>query len=198
VGVFNGQTANRPEANNSLHAVARLAYPFELPNGQLLEIGASAYGGNFVLPSRSSGIAGPSEFDDRRVAGTFIWYPKPLGFAAEWTAGEGPEFNPAARRIEKQDLNGGYAMLIARVQGPGAHTFVPFVRWQRYEGGKKHELDARSYDVRELEIGTEWSPLRALELTAQYTISDRRYEDAATIGNHQKGNLLRLQLQVNY
>lgn len=198
VGVFNGQTANRPEANNSLHAVARFAYPFELPNGQLLEIGASAYGGNFVLPSRSNGIAGPSEFDDRRVAGMFMWYPKPLGFAAEWTAGEGPEFNPAARRIEKQDLNGGYAMLIAQVKGPGAHTFYPFVRWQRYEGGKKHELDARSYDVRELEIGTEWSPLRALELTAQYTISDRRYEDAATIGNHQKGSLLRLQLQVNY
>ena len=40
--------------------------------------------------------------------------------------------------------------------------------------------------------------VRALEFTAQYTISDRRYEDNATIGNRQKGQLLRLQLQVNY
>lgn len=197
-GVFNGQTANRPEANNSLHGVARFAYPFALPNGQLLEVGASAYGGNFVVPTRSTGVTGPSEFDDRRVAGTVIWYPKPIGFAAEWTTGEGPEFNPALRRIELQDLDGGYVMLITRVRGPGLQLWFPFVRWHSYDGGKKLEQDARSYRVRELEIGTEWSPMRALELTAQYTIADRRYEDNATIGNRQKGQLLRLQLQVNY
>jgi len=84
------------------------------------------------------------------------------------------------------------------VRGPGAQMFYPFVRWQTYEGGKKHEQDARSYDVKELEIGSEWQPVRALEFTAQYTISDRRYEDNATVGNRQKGRMLRLQLQVNY
>jgi hypothetical protein len=198
VGVYNGQASNRPEANNSLHGVARLAYPFALPNGQMFELGVSGYTGNIVVTGRSTGVTGPTEFNDQRVAGMFIWYPKPIGFAAEWTTGEGPEFNPSARSIEVQDLSGGYAMLIARARGPGGQMWYPFVRWQRYEGGKKHEQDARSYDVRELEIGTEWSPLRALEFTAQYTISDRRYEDAATIGNHQKGQLLRLQLQVNY
>jgi hypothetical protein len=199
-GVYNGQSSNRPEANNSLHGVARLAYPFAMPNGQILELGASAYTGNFVVTTRSTGVTGPSEFNDQRVAGMVILYPKPIGFAAEWTTGEGPEFNPAStpRRIEVQDLSGGYAMLIARVRGPGAQMFYPFVRWQRYDGGKKHEQDARSYDVKELEFGSEWSPVRALEFTAQYTISDRRYEDNATIGNHQKGQLLRLQLQVNY
>ncbi|MGQ0537373.1 MAG: porin [Gemmatimonadaceae bacterium] len=197
-GVYNGQSANRPEANNSLHGVARVAYPMALPNGQIVELGASGYTGKFVVTARSAGVTGPGEFADRRVAASLIWYPQPLGFAAEWTAGEGPEFNPAARRIELRDLSGGYALLIARVRGPGAQVFFPFVRWQSYDGGKKHEQDARSYDVRELEIGTEWSPVRALELTAQYTISDRRYEDAGTIGNRQKGELLRLQLQVNY
>jgi hypothetical protein len=196
-GVSNGQTANRAEANNSLHGIARFAYPFALPNGQVVEIGASGFTGNFVVTSRSTGVTGASEFDDRRVAGTIIWYPKPIGFSAEWTTGEGPEFNPADRSIELQDLSGGYAMVIARLRA-GSQMFYPFVRWQRYEGGKKNEQDARSYDMRELEIGTEWSPVRALEFTAQYTISDRRYEDAATIGNHQKGQLLRLQLQVNY
>jgi phosphate-selective porin O/P len=198
-GVYNGQSANRPEANNSLHGVARLSYPFALPNGQIVELGASAYTGNFVV-TRSAGVLGPSEFNDQRIAGMVIWYPKPIGFAAEWTAGEGPEFNPAStpHRIEVKDLSGGYAMLIARVRGPGAQMFYPFVRWQTYEGGKKHEQDARSYDVKELEIGSEWQPVRALEFTAQYTISDRRYEDNATIGNRQKGRMLRLQLQVNY
>ncbi|MGQ0641907.1 MAG: porin [Gemmatimonadaceae bacterium] len=198
VGVYNGQSSNRPESNNSMHGVARLAYPFALPNGQIVELGVSGYTGNFIVTTRSTGVTGPPEFDDRRVAGMIVWYPKPIGFAAEWTSGDGPEFNPGARRIEVQDLSGGYAMLIARVRGPAAQMWYPFVRWQRYEGGKKHEQDARSYDVKELEIGTEWSPVRAIEFTAQYTISDRRYEDAATIGNHQKGQLLRLQLQVNY
>ncbi|MGH7713799.1 MAG: porin [Gemmatimonadaceae bacterium] len=198
LGVFNGQSANRPEANNSLHGVARLAYPFALPKRQLFEVAASAYTGNFVVTSRSTGVTGPSEFDDRRVAGSVVWYPNPLGFSAEWTTGEGPEFDPATRQIELQDLRGGYAMVIGRVRGPAAQMWYPFVRWQRYDGGKKHELDARSYRVRELEIGTEWSPMRAIELTAQYTIADRRYEDNATIGNHQKGQLLRLQLQVSY
>ncbi len=198
LGVYNGQSGNRPEANNSLHGVARLAYPFELPNGQIVEVGASGYTGNFVVTTRSARVTGPSEFDDRRIAGTLIWYPKPIGVTAEWTMGKGPEFNPATGSIDLQDLSGGYALLIARVRGPGAQMFYPFVRWQSYDGGKKTEQDARSYDVKELEIGTEWSPVRALEFTAQYTISDRRYEDAATIGNRQKGRLLRLQLQVNY
>lgn len=197
-GGYNGQSANRPEANNSLHGLARLSYPFMLPNGQIVELMASGYTGKFAVTTRTAGVTGPADFDDRRVAGSLIWYPRPIGLAAEWTTGEGPEFNPAAGRIDVQDLSGGYAMLIARLRGPGGHQWYPFVRWQRYDGGKKHEQDARSYDVKELEIGTEWSPVRALELTVQYTISDRRYEDAGTIGNRQEGRLLRLQLQVNY
>ena len=128
VGVYNGQSGNRPEANNGMHGVARLMYPFELPNGQIVEAGISGYTGNFVV-TRSAGVTGPTEFDDRRVAGALIWYPKPIGFAAEWTAGEGPEFNPAANRIDVQDLTGGYALVSARVKGPGAQMFYPFVRW---------------------------------------------------------------------
>jgi hypothetical protein len=198
LGVYNGQGGNRPEANNGLHNVARLAYPFAMPNGQVVEVSASGYSGNFVVTARSAGVTGPTEFDDRRVAAALLWYPKPIGISAEWTTGKGPEFNPESRSIELQDLSGGYVQLIARLRGPGSHMFYPFIRWQSYDGGKKAEQDARSYRVRELEIGTEWLPLRALELTAQYTIADRRYEDAATIGNRQKGQLLRLQAQVNY
>jgi phosphate-selective porin len=77
-------------------------------------------------------------------------------------------------------------------------TFLPFVRYQYYNGGKKHELDARSYKVKELEIGVEWQPSKHFELVAMYTMSSRRYEDHARPSNYQRGNLVRLQAQVNF
>lgn len=32
-------------------------------------------------------------------------------------------------------------------------SFLPFVRYQYYNGGKKHEMDARSYLVWDWEVG---------------------------------------------
>ncbi len=77
-------------------------------------------------------------------------------------------------------------------------TFIPFTRFQKYSGGKKHELDARSYDVEELEIGMEWQPAKQFELVVMYTMSERRYEDFANQDNKQKGNLMRIQAQINF
>ena len=77
-------------------------------------------------------------------------------------------------------------------------VFIPFIRGQYYNGGKKHELDARSYRVREMEIGIEWQPVKQFELVAMYTISSRRYEDFALQNNLQRGNSLRLQAQINF
>jgi hypothetical protein len=76
--------------------------------------------------------------------------------------------------------------------------FYPFLRYHYYDGGKKFEQDARSYNVSELEIGMEWRPVRAFELVAHYTISSRRYEDFLNQDNLQTGRLLRLQAQVNF
>jgi hypothetical protein len=75
---------------------------------------------------------------------------------------------------------------------------IPFTRYHYYDGGKKHELDARSYSVRELEIGVEWQPMKNFEVVAMYTISKRRFEDAVTPVNYQKGSLVRIQLQANF
>ncbi|WP_317170501.1 porin [Hymenobacter terrestris] len=48
LGVFNGQTANRPELNNQRHVVARVTYPLEI--GQhIIEPGLQAYSGEYVL-----------------------------------------------------------------------------------------------------------------------------------------------------
>ena len=67
-----------------------------------------------------------------------------------------------------------------------------------YQGGKKHETDARSYEVNELELGIEWQPNKNFELVAMYTISERRFEDFKLQNNFQTGNLLRLQAQLNF
>jgi hypothetical protein len=75
---------------------------------------------------------------------------------------------------------------------------IPFARVQYYKGGKKHELDARSYDMKEFEIGIEWQFNKNFEIVAMYTMSSRRYEDYVLRDNLQTGNLLRLQAQLNF
>ena len=77
-------------------------------------------------------------------------------------------------------------------------TFFPFMRYQVYEGGKKHELDARSYSVNDVEAGIEWQPNRNFELVCAYYHGDRRFEDFLKQSNRQTGGLLRLQAQFNF
>ncbi len=196
-GAYNGQTANRPEANDNRHLVARLTYPFKLKNGQIIEPGIQAYTGKFTLLSRSTDIVGETEFIDRRIAGTLVVYPQPFGIQAEYNVGEGPEFNPQMLDITTQRLHGGYVLTSYMIKKKGQFIF-PFSRFQYYKGGKKHELDARKHIVKELEIGIEWQPVANFELVAMYTFSDRTFEDFKNPVNQQAGNLLRLQLQINY
>ena len=199
LGAFNGQGTNRPDANNTLHAVARVAYPFLLRGGRVVELGVQGYRGRYVLPAalRSPGVAAPDDFLDARVAGTAVLYPQPFGVQAEWNVGRGPEADPAGRAVRTRPLRGGYVMAMYRAR-PAGQELIPYARVQSYRGGKKFELDARRYRVREAEVGVEWEPYPAFELTAAYAAADRRQEDATTPVNRQRGRLLRLQAQVNY
>jgi hypothetical protein len=203
IGLYNGQTANRSEANNNQHVVARFTYPFEFNKGQILEAGIQAYNGKYVVNTVSPSSTGvsfennSSEFLDQRAAVSVLLYPKPFGIQAEYNIGTGPEFNTENKKIEQKGLEGGYvqSMYMAKIK---QHIIIPFVKYHWYDGGKKHELDARSYNVNDLELGVEWQPFKNFELVADYTISSRRYEDATLINNSQKGNLLRLQAQFNF
>jgi hypothetical protein len=200
-GAYNGQTANNPELNDEPHVVTRLTYPFQIGN-QIIETGVQAYTGRFVMPKAnlSSGVkydASPVGYLDQRVAASLTVYPKPFGIQAEYNIGKGPEFNVLTDSIEVRDLRGGYAQMSYQVK-LGNHILFPFCRYQVYEGGKKHEKDARSYNVEEIEYGLEWQPYKQFELVAMYTVSKRRYEDFGNQDNYQKGSLLRLQAQVNF
>jgi hypothetical protein len=198
-GVYNGQTANRSEQNDRPAIVTRVSYPFMIGK-QIIEPGFQAYTGRTVVTSVTEHVRGTDpdfEYNDRRVAASLVIYPQPFGFNAEYNIGTGPEYNRDSHMIEQRKLKGGYAM--ASYQKKFGEQFItPFVRYQFYNGGKKHELDARSYTVKELEIGAEWQPVKSFEVVAMYTISDRRYEDGVKRDNRQSGSLLRLQFQVNF
>lgn len=199
LGVYSGQSANKPELNDYLHKVARFSWPFQAGN-QIIEPGIQAYSGKFTLSSDlvTANIKKNKDltYTEQRVAGSFILYPKPLGIALEYNVGEGPGFDPEIDSIRVRTLKGGYAMLSCKTHWKKS-SIIPYIRYQQFDGGKKHELDARYYEVKETEIGVEWQPFRNLELTAAYMISKRKYWDGK-IDADERGNLLRLQLQVNY
>jgi hypothetical protein len=184
-----------------MHAVARISYPHQFKNGQIIEGSLQAYKGKYVLPSdlRSTGVKAVKSFsfNDQRVAASFILFPQPFGIQAEYNIGEGPEYNPSKDSIETQKLEGGYITLSYMLKIK-KQILIPFVRAQYYDGGKKHELDARSYTVNEMEYGIEWQPFKNFELVAMYTFSERRFEDKKLKSNTQKGSLLRLQAQLNF
>lgn len=199
-GAYNGQTANKPEQNNQPHIVTRFSYPFKIGN-QIIEPGIQAYTGKYVVTkdqiSSGAKFNADRNYTDQRIAGTFVLYPKPFGIQAEYNIGKGPQFNTVTDSIETKSLQGGYITLSYMLHHK-EQVIIPFMRGQYYQGGKKHELDARSYDMKELEFGIEWQPVKQFELVAMYTISNRRYEDFVLQNNLQKGSLLRLQAQINF
>jgi len=161
LGAYNGQTANRPEANNNLHVVSRLTSPFSIGSNQILELGLQGYTGKYVVTSKSKDVITNenNEYKDQRAAVSVILYPKPFGFQAEYNIGTGPEYNKFNNTIEQKDLKGGYSQIMYNIS-LNKQVLIPFIKYQYYEGGKKHELDARSYKVNDFEIGIEWQPFQ--------------------------------------
>lgn len=48
LGFYNGQGANRAEANDNYHVVARATYPWKTESGQIYEVGIQGYRGQYV------------------------------------------------------------------------------------------------------------------------------------------------------
>lgn len=200
LGIYNGQVANRPELNNNLHVVGRISYPFVL-GSQIVEPGIQGYAGKFTLASdqmtKNVKVAKDFTYADQRVAASVCLYPKPFGILAEYNIGKGPQFNTETDSIETKSLTGGFVTLCYKWDFH-KQTILPYTRFQYYNGGKKAELDARHYIVREAEMGIEYQPFKYFELVAAYVISERTTSDFAKKNNAQKGRLLRLQAQFNF
>ena len=198
-GVYNGQIANKLDGNRDLNVVARATYPFVI-GSQIIEPGIQAYTGKWAFTGEISPgvkVNDPQYVKDQRVGATFVLYPRPFGIQTEYNIGTGPRYNTVTNTVDETDLNGGYVLLNYKLDIKKQQIY-PFAKFQYYDGGKKYEKDARSYVVRDYEIGIEWQPIKALELTAEYVIADRTFEDSALPINRQQGNLLRLQAQFNF
>jgi hypothetical protein len=210
VGVYNGQTANQPERNDDKHVVVRAAYPHEFANGQFLEVGVSAYRGMFNV-SRTAIVpvgggpavtpGGNSNIRDERVGAYFVLYPQPFGLQAEYTVGRGPQLSANRRVVDESSLYGGYVQAMYNYKCTTyCDAIFPFVRWQEYYGGKKHEANAPKNRVRELELGIEYQFNKYVELVGVYTFTERTSAVSTGQDPYQShyGNLIRFQLQWNY
>ncbi|AWK03205.1 porin [Flavobacterium crocinum] len=198
-GVYNGQIANKLDGNRDLNVVTRVTYPFVI-GSQIIEPGIQAYTGKWAFTGEiSSGVTvnDPQYVKDQRVGATFVLYPRPFGIQTEYNIGKGPRYNTVTNTVDETDLNGGYVLLNYKWDIKKQRIY-PFAKFQYYDGGKKYEKDARSYVVRDYEFGIEWQPIKAFELTAEYVVADRTFEDSALPINRQQGNVLRLQAQFNF
>lgn len=198
IGLYNGQTANKPEINNNSHVVARLTYPFSIGN-QVIEPGVQAYSGYYKLDQTTTGVKKNATLDylDERYAASLVLYPKPFGIQAEYNMGKGPQYDFLLDSISTKELKGGYVTLTYLIKIK-KHIIMPFARYTVYEGGKKMEIDARAYNVKEFEGGIEYQPLKNFELTISWVNSDKWTSDKAKKDNLQKGSFMRVQCQLNF
>lgn len=218
IGVYNGQGGSFLEQNDNLHAVARLTYPMEFVNGQILELSTQAYTGKHTVlssairplgtgpstrPINTLETNGRGGLIDERIGWTAVLYPQPFGFQAEWNIGRGPALTDQQTAVVVRDLSGGYLQAMYKIDTCRHGTFIPFVQWTQYKGGYRSERNAPYVDIDEWHLGCEWQIQKALEFTVMYTATDRTSTIAIDQAGQRsyrqfEGGLLRFQLQINY
>jgi hypothetical protein len=214
LGAYNGQGANRGDRNNNQHVVVRLNYPWKFSDGQFFEAGVQAYSGKYVptigtyRSARNASLtpAIPGQytdgFDDQRIGVSAIWYPQPFGLQAEWNWGDTPALDLATNTITQGELDGGYVQAMMKLDSD-LGTFLPFVKWQYFDGANKAETNAPVNKVNDIELGVEWQIAREVELAAIWHQMNR---NNLVTGNRSgradyvnfDTDALRLQLQINY
>lgn len=197
IGVYNGQGLNVRDRNKNKHVVFHATYPYEFPNGQMIQFGMDAYTGQFNVTTQSLIPVNPvptptgepiavnpilrndGNYLDQRIAWHFILYPQPFGLQAEYTIGRGPELNTDRTEIVTGNVRGGYVQLFYHYK---CDTFClsvfPYVRYQEYFGGKKFEANSPRNSVRELELGIEYQLNKALEFTVAGTFTSRNTSES--------------------
>lgn len=204
-GFFGGTGLNKADNNGEVHSLVRFTYPWVAASGQLYEAGLGGYAGRFkVTPTAVGGVTPTADarqlsdgFKDRRASAHFIMFPQPWGIEAEWTTGQGPMLNDAGTRIEECNLEGGYIQTSYRYQYGEASEFIPFLRWNYYDGARKFGTNAHKMVVNDLDIGFEWQWRPEVELAMMYSLTGERTNAAGT-AIIKDARRLAIQLQFNY
>ena len=214
-GFFGGTGLNKADNNGEVHSLIRFTYPWVSASGQMYEAGLGGYAGRFkVTPTAltatgavaSSGGTAPAiadarhssdGFKDRRASAHFIMVPQPWGIEAEWTTGQGPQMNDTRTFIEEGNLEGGYVQASYRYQYGEASEFIPFVRWNYYDGARKFGTNAHKMVVNDLDLGFEWQWRPEVELSMMYSLTGERTNAAGT-AIIKDARRLAIQLQFNY
>lgn len=181
IGAYTGQGLNRSDQNDDLHLAARLAYPIELQEGQIIEPFISGYVGQYVPKGIEVNVNGnlttPSfaqgGVTDERGSVGFVLYPQPFGIETEWTMGEGPEVSDDYTVIRSRGLEGGYVQA-GYLLDMGKGYLFPFSRWQYYKGGRKFAANAPEVNLNEWDFGVEWQPTKNVEFVLQYSYTNER------------------------
>lgn len=216
IGIYNGQGGSLREQNDDVHLIGRFTWPFKLASGQIIELAMQGYMGDYVVlgapihprgagpatvPLGTRDAGGRDGLTDQRLAWTAVYYPQPWGLQVEWTVGRGPELNAAQTAVEVESLSGGYAMLMYQLEDFHG-TWIPFGRYSFYDGGYKSATNAPETYISEFDIGFEWEPKPDMRFNMMYTFTDRT--SLQTLGGGRRsydqfvGQLLRMQLQINY
>lgn len=215
--VWNGQGRNRAELNSDKHIGVRLAHPFELPNGRLVETGLFAYRGIFTvslpgtnavsrcpLDLRQDGSANNCRVLDERITG-YIWTPpQPWGLLAEYTLGRGPQ-RDSDGFIRESALYGGYVQPYYTWRYSDVGQLTGYFRWGEYYGGFKNiqGVDGRSKTIN---VGLVWEPDTHWRFVAEWMYKEGLHSSLVSSSpnvaltntapqSEFTGNLFRLQAQ---
>ncbi|MCH9639403.1 MAG: porin [Betaproteobacteria bacterium] len=202
-GAYTGQGINERDENDNVHLAARVTYPFQFSNGQIFETGVYGYTGKFVPrvgTNIDAGIINNPTFNnkghrDERIGFHAVLYPQPFGFQTEWNWGRSPQLSADRTQIESGSINGGYVQAMYKIDNSWG-TWIPYVKWQKYNGAEKDTTNTPFSRVRETEVGLEWQVNKQIELVAAYSNMDRT--NVKTLKQVNNANIMRFQLQWRY
>ncbi len=205
-GLYAGQGPNHADQNGDPHAFVRATYPFKTASGQFFELGVQGYRGRFVVPTQPISVGGasftPTQAEsgvlDQRVAATVVIYPQPLGLEAEWTVGKGPQLADDGRSIGARRLHGGYVQIDYHLRN-STGTWLPFTRWNYFDGARKFARNAPAVDVNEVDFGVEFAKWAEVEVTGMFTHTFKRTRSSTfPFALTRDANRVGFQVQWNY
>ncbi|HEY3789277.1 MAG TPA: porin [Urbifossiella sp.] len=215
LGIYNGQGGSELEQNLNLNTVARVTWPFQLPSGQVVETSLQGYTGQVVVDGASIrplgqgdsftplGTGGNKGFRNQRLAASFVWYPQPFGVQTEWNVGQAPGLNGAQTAIQVRSLEGGYIMAMYKIDTAKNGIFIPYTRYQHYQGSYPSIANSPYGTNDKLDAGVEWQIWKGMEVVMEYSLVNGINLNAidmpgAVSYRNFQGSIIRCQLQINY